>query len=263
MFFIASKLVETALLPSNDIGLLAALGILTLLLRRRRIGLALLTISALFLIVAGWSPLGSALIMPLEDRFPQADTPASVAGIVMLGGAVNTHITEDRGSITLNDNAERVVAVATLSRRYPSARILLSGGSGHLTGGHAFTESEGARRLLVDLGVPQEQIELEELSRTTFENAMDSVAVAKPKPGEIWLLVTSAYNMPRAVASFRAANFPIVAYPVDYRTRPGDLHRPMGSIADGLELIDIAAHEWLGLAMYRMAGKTAEVLPSP
>ncbi|RUW60691.1 YdcF family protein [Mesorhizobium sp. M7A.F.Ca.US.008.03.1.1] len=263
MFFIVSKLVETVLLPSNDIGLLAALGILALIVRRRRIGLALLTTSAVLLIMAGWTPLGSALVMTLEDRFPPTDMPASVAGIVMLGGAVNTHITEDRGSITLNDNAERVVAVATLSRRYPGARILLSGGSGHLLSGHAFTESEGARRLLVELGVPQERIELEERSRTTFENAMESVAVAKPKPGEIWLLVTSAYNMPRAVASFRAANFPIVAYPVDYRTRQGDLHRPMNSVADGLVLMDIAAHEWLGLATYRLAGKTADVLPSP
>lgn len=263
MFFIISKLVETVLLPSNDIAFLAIIGVLALLWRRRRIGLAVLTISTVLLVVAGWSPLGPALVMALEERFPPSDMPASVAGIVMLGGAVNTHITEDRNSITLNDNAERVVAVATLSRRYPNARIFLSGGSGHLTGAHAFTESEGARRLLVELGVPLERIELEERSRTTFENAMESVAVAKPKPGEIWLLVTSAYNMPRAVASFRAANFPIVPYPTDYRTRPADLSRPVDSIAEGLVLSDVAAHEWLGLAIYRLAGKTAEALPSP
>ncbi|KUM25608.1 hypothetical protein AU467_25920 [Mesorhizobium loti] len=175
---------------------------------------------------------------------------------------MNTHITEDRNIVTLNDNAERVVEVATLSRRYPSARILLSGGSGHLINGHTFTESEGARRLLDELGVPQERIELEERSRTTFENAVESAAIVKPKPGEVWLLVTSAYNMPRAVASFRAANFPIVPYPVDYRTRPTNLRRPVYSIAEGLALMDIAAHEWLGLAAYHLTGKTAEMLPS-
>lgn len=261
--FLVSKLLESALLPSNDIAFLAVLGILALLLRRRNMGLRLLVASAVLLAVAGWSPLGPALVTSLEDRFPPPKMPPSIAGIVMLGGAVNIHISEDHSSIALNDNAERVYAVATLARRYPSARILLSGGLGHVSGGSAFSESEGARRLLVDLGVPPDRIELEERSRTTFENALESVVVAKPKPGDVWLLVTSAYNMPRAVASFRAANFPIIPYPVDYRTRPRDLHRPVSTIAGGLEFTDIAAHEWLGLAMYRLSGKTAEMLPGP
>jgi uncharacterized SAM-binding protein YcdF (DUF218 family) len=261
MFFILSKLVESALLPSNDIAILGGLGLLALILRRRRTGLALLIIAAVLLMVAGWSPLGPALVMKLEDRFPQPQMPATVSGIVMLGGALDTHVTEDRGAFTVNDNAERVLAIASLARRYPGARILLSGGNGHLLGDHPVTESEFARRMLVDLGVPQERIELEERSRTTFENAVESAAVAKPQPGETWLLVTSAYNMPRAVASFRAANFLVVPFPVDYRTRPADLYRPVNSIGNGLDLVDIAAHEWLGLVVYHLAGKTTETLP--
>lgn len=255
MFFV-SKLVESALLPSNDIALLAVLGLLALIMRRKNLGLTLLVVSAVLLFVAGWSPLGPALIMALEDRFPSPPAPASISGIVMLGGAVNIHISEDRETIALNDNGERLDAVATLARRYRGARILLSGGIAHAQGEHAFSESEGARRLLVDLGVPQERIELEQRSSTTFENATESVKVAKPKPGDTWLLVTSAYNMPRAVASFRAANFPIVPYPVDYRTRPRDLRRPVSTIAGGLEFMDVAAHEWLGLLIYRVTGKT-------
>jgi uncharacterized SAM-binding protein YcdF (DUF218 family) len=262
MFFVL-KLLESSLLPSNDIALLAALGLLALLLRRRSMGLRLLVASAVLLVLVGWSPLGPALVIPLEDRFPPPELPASVTGIVMLGGAVNIHISQDRDGIALNDNAERLYAVATLARRYPGARILLSGGLGHVSGGQAFSESEGARRLLVDLGVPMERIELEEHSRTTFENATESVVIAKPKQGDVWLLVTSAYNMPRAVGSFRAADFPIVPYPVDYRTRPRDLRRPVSAIAGGLEFTDIAAHEWLGLAVYRLSGKTAEMLPGP
>ena len=208
MLFTASKLVEAALLPSNIIAFLAALGLLALILRRRRGGARLLVLSAVLLIVAGWSPLGPALLMPLEERFPAPALPADITGVVMLGGAVDTHITGDRGSVTLNDNAERVFAVAALARRYPTARIILSGGANHAATGQALSESEVARRLLVVLGVPVARIEMEERSRTTFENATESVAVAKPKPGETWMLLTSAYNMPRAVASFRAANFP-------------------------------------------------------
>src|SRR6185295_10248649 len=121
---------------------------------------------------------------------------------------------------------------------------------------HPLTESEVGRRFLIDLGVPAERIEMEEMSRTTFENAAESLAIAKPKSGETWLLVTSAYNMPRAVASFRAVGFEVVPYPVDYRTRPADLRRPVATVVGGLELTDIAVHEWLGLLGYRLTGRT-------
>jgi uncharacterized SAM-binding protein YcdF (DUF218 family) len=188
--------------------------------------------------------------------------PASVTGIVMLGGAEDTHITADRQSVTLNDNSERIFQTAALARRYPQARILLSGGGGHLVVGESQTESEIARRVLVDLGIPSERIETEQHSRTTFENAVESMAVGKPQPSDKWLLVTSAYNMPRAVASFRAVGFAAIPYPVDYRTRIGDLRRPVSAIADGLVLTDIAAHEWLGLAAYRLAGETQAFLPA-
>jgi uncharacterized SAM-binding protein YcdF (DUF218 family) len=262
MFFIASKLVESALLPSNVIVLLAVLGVFALIIRRRRLGVWLFCTSTLLLIVAGWSPLGPALVMRLEDRFPVPELPASITGFVMLGGAVDTHITTDRKSYALNDNAERVFETAALARRYPEARIILSGGASHLIIGEPLNESEIARNILVDLGVAPERIEMEERSRTTFENATESMLVAKPKPAETWLLLTSAYSMPRAVASFRAANFNVVPYPLDYRTRPADLRRPVSSMAGGLELTDIAAHEWLGLLAYRLAGRTQSILPA-
>lgn len=166
-------------------------------------------------------------------------------------------------SVALNDNAERVFAVAALARRYPEARIVLSGGAGPLVIGQTLSESEIARRMLVDLGLPPERIEMEERSRTTFENATESRIAARPKAGETWLLVTSAYHMPRAVASFRAADFPVLPYPVDFRTRPADLRRPVSSVADGLTLTDIAAHEWLGLLGYRLTGRTRSILPGP
>ena len=72
--------------------------------------------------------------------------------------------------------------------------------------------------------------------------------VADPKPGERWLLVTSAYHMPRAMAAFRLAGFPVEACPVDWRTRGQiDLGRPFGLLSDGLHRTDTAVHEWLGL----------------
>jgi uncharacterized SAM-binding protein YcdF (DUF218 family) len=112
--------------------------------------------------------------------------------------------------------------------------------------------------------VPHDRITAEEQSRNTIENAVFSRLIANPKPSERWLLITSAYHMPRAMAAFRAAGFPVEAYPVDWRTRgPADLVRPFGAISDGLGRTDTAVHEWLGLLAYRLTGRSAELLPGP
>jgi uncharacterized SAM-binding protein YcdF (DUF218 family) len=146
----------------------------------------------------------------------------------MLGGAVDTHITAERGQATLNEAGERVTTMAELSRRFPQARLLLSGGANHVLTSQPVTESAVARDLLIGLGVDPARIEMEERSRDTCENAEQGMMLAKPQPGEQWLLVTSASHMPRAVACFRAAGFPIIPYPVDFRTRgPADLRRPV------------------------------------
>jgi uncharacterized SAM-binding protein YcdF (DUF218 family) len=114
------------------------------------------------------------------------------------------------------------------------------------------------------LGVAHNRITAEEQSRNTIENAVFSRLVAQPKPGERWLLVTSAYHMPRAVAAFRAAGFPVEAYPVDWRTRgPIDALTPFGSLSDGLQRTDAAVHEWIGLLAYRLSGRTKELFPAP
>lgn len=135
-----------------------------------------------------------------------------------------------------------------LSKRYPDARIFLSGGANHIISHNQTTESQVARDNLVMLGLPAQRIEMEERSRTTCEDAVESKAAIQPKPGELWLLVTSASHMPRAMACFRAVGFPVAAYPVDYRARgTADLWRPTRSVAGGLAAAALAAHEWLGL----------------
>lgn len=260
--FAIQKVVEAILLPSNFIGALLLLGLLALALKRRRTAIAALALGAVLLAVAGWSPLGPALLVGLENRFPQPDIATPPTGIIMLGGAVNVHISDARGQPTFNDAAERVTATATLARRFPQARILLSGGA-YDHRNPAATESSIARDALAAMGVDPRRIELEDRSRTTFENAVLSKIVANPQAGERWLLVTSASHMPRAVACFWAAAFSIVPYPVDYRTRDGrEWLRPVESIAAGLGDLDLAAHEWLGLVVYRLLGRTHELLPS-
>ena len=152
-----------------------------------------------------------------------------------------------RGAVALNEAAERITATVELARRYPNARIIFSGGTAALIQTPA--EAAIAVREFEALGVAHDRITAEEQSRNTIENAVFSRLIAQPKPGERWLLVTSAYHMPRAMAAFRAAGFPVEAYPVDWRTRgPIDATAAVCFVGDGLRRTDFAVHEWVGLA---------------
>lgn len=263
MFFLISKLLDFFLTPSNLIALIAIAG-LALSFVSMRWGWTMLTAAALLLAIAGWSPIGPALLGTLENRFPNPEIRGPVTGIILLGGAVDTHITGERGQIALNDGGERLTSVVDLSRRFPQARILLSGGASHILPAGAVSESAAGRKLLIELGVAENRIGMEERSRNTCENAAETKASLDPKAEEKWVLVTSANHMPRAVACFRSHGFAVSPYSVDYRTLGGSAARNfVGVLSEGLAALDLAAHEWVGLITYRVFGLTNDMFPSP
>ncbi len=264
MFFTLSKVLGFFAAPSNFLISIGVLGLLVLCTRFTRLASWLIVTSIVLLAVAGLSPLGNALILPLEDRFPPWNpSHGAPYGIVVLGGAISPGVSDARDSIALDEAAERITATAELARRYPDARIIFSGGSGSLLEREG-PEAPFAVRELMALGVAHDRITAEEQSRNTIENAVYSRLLANPKPGERWLLVTSAYHMPRAMAAFRAADFPVEAYPVDWRTRgASDLQRAFPMLSEGLRRTDVAVREWVGLVVYRLTGRSTELLPGP
>ena len=264
MFFVLSKILGFFANPSNLIISLGLLGVVMLLTPWRRAGFWLATVSMVVLAVLGLLPIGNALLLPLEDRFPawQAEG-AAPAGIVVLGGAITPDVSAARHEVALNEAAERLTAAAALARHYPEARVIYSGGSGALIYGEG-NEAPLALALFESLGVAAERIALEDRSRNTIENAIFSKTIAQPKPGERWLLITSAYHMPRAVGAFRTAQFPVEPYPVDWRTRgKEDVFRLFATLGDGLRRTDTAVHEWVGLFAYWLSGKSSELFPRP
>ncbi|WP_244400829.1 YdcF family protein, partial [Aurantimonas manganoxydans] len=147
-------------------------------------------------------------------------------GIIVLGGAFDTRVARTRGMNELNDAADRVTAGMELAQRYPKAKLLFSGGVAALLE-EDIPETEAAEALYRGLGLAPDRLLLDGRARDTFENAVFAKELAQPKPGEVWVLVTSASHMPRAVGCFRVAGFDIVPYPVDYRTPSGPaLWRP-------------------------------------
>jgi uncharacterized SAM-binding protein YcdF (DUF218 family) len=269
MFFYLAKVLWFLLQPSTLIALLIGYGSILIWTGWARWGRRFVTIGAVLLLLAGLSPLGNALILPLEDRFPRADldAPPPPTGFFVLGGAVDRLVSTARQVPALNEAAERLVEAAMLARRFPDAKIAFSGGDAGIFY-KTSSEAEGAESLLTALGVPEDRLILEDESRDTYENAQ----FLKDKltrdgdlgAGKRWLLITSAYHMPRAMGAFRQAGFEIEAWPVDYRTRgAADLTRPFDKVSEGLRRVDVAAREWVGLLAYWLTGRSDALFPAP
>jgi uncharacterized SAM-binding protein YcdF (DUF218 family) len=266
MFFVLSKTLGILLLPSNDLLLIGLLGLVLCATRFKRAGRRLMRVSLVLLAVAGFFPVGAWLSHVLENRFPPWN-PAYGApdGIVVLGGALDPALSQERGAPQLSGQAERVTVVAKLAREFPKARIVYSGGNAALFP-HAPAEADYVLPLWESFGIPRDRVTLEMHSRNTYENALFSKRLIKPKPGAHWLLVTSAQHMPRAVGCFRRVGFPVEAYPVDWHTPPHmGLVSLLPSFALGghLALLDDAMHEWAGLFTYWVTGRTTSLFPGP
>jgi uncharacterized SAM-binding protein YcdF (DUF218 family) len=221
----------------------------------------LLAGSALFLLVLSTTPIGRWSLGVLEDRFPQPKLEGPVAGIIVLGGGLSPEGSKAVGHAQLNDSVERITQMVALARAYPEAKVIFSGGSGAVFR-QDVREADYVPDLVRSLGFDPARIVLERESRNTWENAVESKKIMQPREGETWLLVTSAWHMPRAVGCFRAAGWPVLAYPVDYRTLPRDQWPALETLAQ-LALFSMAAKEWVGLAGYHLMQRTDAWLPAP
>ena len=253
--FITAKLLAFVTQPLAWVMVLLALGLLTLR-RRRRAATGLLWAALAVLVVLGWQPLPDYLIRELESRVPAlpAHTDLSkYAGLVVLGGALEpAYVWAGHGQPALNGRAERMTAGLPLLQSYPQLQLLFTGGDDELLA-QALTEAERARIFFTSMGVSPQRLVFESASRNTYENAQFSAALPGIDKTRPWLLVTSAWHMPRALATFAKAGWNVTPYPVDYRTgieTPWTRYSP----EDGVEKWHLALHEYVGLLSYRIAG---------
>ena len=264
MFFYLTKLLTLLLLPSSVVTLLLIAGIgLSWSGRSPLWSRRILTAGVGLLVLLGLSPLGNLLVLPLEQRFERPQLPAEVAGIIVLGGFEITGITAARGQLSLNEGGERLTETLLLARRLPRARVVFTGGDASLVlGSRSAADSVGG--FLQQAGIEPGRIVLEGKSRTTYENALFLAGMLTPKPGERWVLVTSAFHMPRSVGSFRRQGFDVVPWPVDYRTSgPDDWLGGFSAVGQGLDRVDLSLREWAGLIGYRLSGRTDALWPGP
>ena len=259
MLFLSSKLLWIVIEPANAILIMTVAGVVLLRPCRPQLGYGIVLVGVASLVVIALFPIPQLLLAPLEDRFAEPHAlPERVDGIIVLGGAVDPREFAIRGTPGLNEAAERMTSFVKLVRAYPSARAVFTGGNGTLNASEA-TEADVAKKLFGDLGVDTSRVLFEGKSRNTYENVLFSKNLVHPRPDESWILITSADHMPRAVGIFRRLDWPVIPYPVAYKSDA--TYQP--DLADHLNRVDEAAHEWIGLIAYRLLGRTNALFPGP
>ncbi|MBA84271.1 YdcF family protein [Thalassobius sp. S69A] len=256
-FFILSKLVGALLRAETWIVLLLLLGAWAGWRGRVRLGRILSGLGIALLLTLCVFPVGELLLRPIEARYPVAPPLGKVDGIIVLGGGERAGRALRWGLPQTNEAGERFIEGAALAHAYPQARLLFTGGSGALgdLGRAQVPQAQMAAQLFTALGIAPDRILLERTSRNTAENARNSMALIQPKPEEVWVLVTSAFHMRRAMRSFRSAGWPnIVAWPVDHRS--GSFRVGIGwNLARNLHVLNTATKETIGLMAYKMTGR--------
>ena len=260
--FALSKLGWGLARPDTLIVLVLLAGLLVLGWRPK-LGRGLLTVGVLALVAVWLLPLDSWTLKPLEERFAApAELPEQVEGVIVLGGWQNSFMHHARGVPEVNAAADRLLKFVELARHYPHARLVASGGSGSFIRQH-IKEGPVTRGALAMLGFDPERVLFEEHSRNTYENALYSREVAAPSRGGTWLLVTSAAHMPRSMGIFRNQGWNVIPIPVDYRTGDEAWFNLSVSPAKRLDTLCHGVREWLGLAAYRLLGRTDALFPAP
>ena len=262
VLFVVSK-VFWALARPNTLALVLAVAGLLLVWRGRRVGRWPLAAGLGWYAAVFALPVAALLTLPLEERFARPSTlPGEVTGVVVLGGAVEQELTEAHGIPAINGAAERMTEAVALMRRHPGAKLVFTGGTAAVIPGGP-TEADTARRLFTDLGIPADRLVFEQMSRNTHENAVLTHRMLQPRPGETWLLVTSASHMPRAMGCFRVAGWTILPWPVNYTTGRDPGLWWLWPFPTRLNQAEWAMREWIGLVAYRLMGRTDALFPGP
>ena len=256
MFFYLSKIIWAFLDPANLVALLFAAGLIAGAFHWKKTGRAIILCSFSVLFFCGVLPLGHSGLYALETQTSRpVMMPEKIDGILVLGGAIETAKSERSGRIELNEGAERLTTAIALSRQYPDARVVFSGGNNALLN-KTRSEAKDTAEFLQDLGVYIPHVVYEENSRNTYENIKNSYSLLRPVPGEAWLLVTSAFHQPRSLAIGKRQGWGLIPYPVDYRSQGRYLFLPNRfDVQDNLYASKLFLREITGILAYKLTGK--------
>ena len=256
LVFWSKKIVSAFLLPIPFGLFWLTLGIILLLCHRaKRFRLLSILVGFLTIFIFSLNPVASALINPLQKKYaPLIHPPASIDKIIVLGGGVsggkNYPPNLTLHSASLSRLVEGIRLLKEVQKTNPSATLILSGG-------RVFRSPSVAgkmRNTAVMLCVDQSHTKLENGSLDTRDEAIYLQQFVGKKP---FILVTSAYHMPRAMDLFERLGM----HPVHAPTQlSGIIHNPWLywiPNSQNLNTADIAIHEYLGILWGMLRGYIA------
>lgn len=253
---LASKLFNLLAQPLNWVLVLLVLSLLQSKCNPRKA--RIFSAAALVLLaLVGVKTLPDLLVAQLENQYPEIASDADLrgyAGVVILGGALEPgRLSQYHQQPLLNASGERMTMAVALWHHNPALRLLFAGGEGELFGSGP-SEAVRAQRFFDSLGVPRQAVTLENHSQNSYENAVYSAQLAGVDPRQPWLLLTSAWHMPRSLATFKKAGWNVTPYPVDFRTG-GITPLTTYNLGEGAVQWELLLHEYLGIAAYRLSGR--------
>jgi len=257
------KLVKYLVYPYTWLLLLLALLVLFLLWPQsaRRLGRIRLVALASFAVVyvLGSPLIAPQLIGPLEEQYPPFDATSQqhFDAIVVLGGGIYEKGSLRPSSMLNEASLARTVCGVDFFAQGIADRLVMSAGDTTIFG-QGPEESVEMKRFAVRLGISPDAILIENHSRTTHENAIETKRLLGEQS---ILLVTSASHMPRAMAHFVRQGLNATAAPCGYKLTDRSDHFWRGQPFDLLPRADIliisgnAISEHVGMWVYQAAGK--------
>lgn len=226
--------------------------------RHQRVGKWLVTMSCVLIVALGQGSLPAYFVERLESQYPSLDltswaheSVSSPARIVVLGGGNAPNPTLPLTSQIRRSSLVRLIEGLRLHHALPGSTLVLSGGPVS----SPVPEAETMAQLAHSLGVNRAEIVVETVSRNTEEHADQLQGLLGE---ERFILVTSAYHMPRAMRLFEKRGMQPMPAPTDYllKWRQGSSAHMLIPRAARVTYASRAMHEYLGLAWAKLRGKT-------
>jgi uncharacterized SAM-binding protein YcdF (DUF218 family) len=247
--------------PSNIFFGLLLLGFVLLLFHANAFGRRLIGLALFLAVLPALLPIKELIGRRLEQAYTVPNPlPEQIDGILVLGGTVDWQVSEARGQMSLNQGGERMMAVSSLAERYPNARLVFTGLYREVVP-NDFAGAPISNSFLSGRNFQNRSLVFIGEARSTYEEALLSVQTLQPRTDERWMLVTSAYHMPRAMATFEAQGWTMTPYPVDFRTTGNLTFNPSMNIFGKLVELDDFAREWGALFIYQRLGRIEKMFP--
>ena len=217
-----------------------------------------------FLCIAGFTNLSYWALVPLENRFHKFvnkidDGPYS--GIIVLGGSEVLPESSVTNQAALNHAGERLFTTASLAIKLPELPIIHAGGTRYQA--YTWSDNDVAKKIFEDAGIDMSRVRFVTNSYNTHTNALETQALINDHETLPWLLVTSAFHMPRSVGAYRKAGIYFQPYPVDYKSTLEYNGLFTFDFAKNLFHFDLAIHEYIGLFAYYITDRSSDLFPAP